>query len=130
MSKALVSDELGAIFAPLWPPERPKSQGGRRSTARTCRPLGGEATGKDPTNRGKLGTKRHIVVDHHGQLSDASSILHCGRFARVNLHVVRHAGMRQLSLGRHHAGSAIWPPPPSRPRRRPTLPAIGRGREY
>lgn len=27
---------------------------------------GGEATGKDPTNRGKLGTKRHLVVDRHG----------------------------------------------------------------
>jgi transposase len=29
-------------------------------------PAGGEATGKDPTNRGKLGTKRHIVVDSNG----------------------------------------------------------------
>jgi IS5 family transposase len=27
---------------------------------------GGGATGKDPTNRGKLGTKRHIVVDRQG----------------------------------------------------------------
>jgi IS5 family transposase len=27
---------------------------------------GGEQTGKDPTNRGKLGTKRHVVVDRHG----------------------------------------------------------------
>ena len=27
---------------------------------------GGEQTGKDPTNRGKLGTKRHIVVDRQG----------------------------------------------------------------
>jgi transposase len=27
---------------------------------------GGEATGKDPTNRGKLGTKRHVVVDRLG----------------------------------------------------------------
>ena len=26
----------------------------------------GEQTGKDPTYRGKLGTKRHIVVDRHG----------------------------------------------------------------
>ncbi len=31
-------------------------------------PGGGEATGKDPTNRGKLGTKRHIVVDSNGLL--------------------------------------------------------------
>jgi transposase len=29
-------------------------------------PGGGEQTGKDPTNRGKLGTKRHIVVDQAG----------------------------------------------------------------
>jgi transposase len=29
-------------------------------------PGGGEATGKDPTNRGKLGTKRHLVVDCYG----------------------------------------------------------------
>lgn len=29
-------------------------------------PGGGEQTGKDPTNRGKLGTKRHVVVDRHG----------------------------------------------------------------
>jgi transposase len=29
-------------------------------------PGGGEATGKDPTNRGKLGTKRHLVVDQMG----------------------------------------------------------------
>jgi IS5 family transposase len=27
---------------------------------------GGEQTGKDPTNRGKLGTKRHLVVDRAG----------------------------------------------------------------
>ncbi len=27
---------------------------------------GGEQTGKDPTNRGKLGTKRHVVVDRNG----------------------------------------------------------------
>lgn len=39
---------------------------GRHSTARVRRLPGGEATGKDPTNRGKLGTKRHIVVDRAG----------------------------------------------------------------
>ena len=26
-----------------------------------CPPLGGDATGPDPTNRGKLGTKRHVL---------------------------------------------------------------------
>lgn len=39
---------------------------GRRSIARACPLLGGEGTGKDPTNRGKLGTKRHLVVDRTG----------------------------------------------------------------
>ncbi|HEV8194943.1 MAG TPA: transposase [Ktedonobacterales bacterium] len=39
---------------------------GPHSRVRVCRPLGGEVTGKDPTNRGKLGTKRHIVVDRGG----------------------------------------------------------------
>jgi len=29
-------------------------------------PLGGEKTGKNPTDRGKLGTKRHILVDSRG----------------------------------------------------------------
>jgi transposase len=29
-------------------------------------PGGGEQTGKDPTNRGKLGTKHHVVVDRAG----------------------------------------------------------------
>ncbi len=37
-----------------------------RDSARVPAPAGGEATGKDPTNRGKLGTKRHVVVDRHG----------------------------------------------------------------
>src|SRR5262244_1368853 len=39
---------------------------GRHSTARVCRLRGGEATGKDPTNRGKMGSKRHIVMDRRG----------------------------------------------------------------
>jgi hypothetical protein len=40
---------------------------GHHSTARVCRlPWGGQQTGKDPTNRGKLGTKRHLVVDRTG----------------------------------------------------------------
>jgi putative transposase len=29
-------------------------------------PLGGTATGPDPTNRGKLGTKRHVLSDRRG----------------------------------------------------------------
>ena len=39
-----------------------------RSTAPACRPKGGEATGPNPTDRGKAGTKRHLVVDAHGTL--------------------------------------------------------------
>jgi transposase len=36
-------------------------------TARRCLPpLGGDATGPDPTNRGKLGTKRHVLSDRRG----------------------------------------------------------------
>jgi hypothetical protein len=37
-----------------------------RSLARVYPLQGSDQTGKDPTNRGKLGTKRHIVVDRHG----------------------------------------------------------------
>ena len=40
---------------------------GNRRTARLCLPpLGGSETGPDPTNRGKLGTKRHILSDRRG----------------------------------------------------------------
>jgi len=40
---------------------------GRAPTARRCLPpLGGDATGPDPTNRGKLGTKRHVLSDRRG----------------------------------------------------------------
>ena len=40
---------------------------GRPPTARRCLPpLGGAATGPDPTNRGKLGTKRHLLDDRRG----------------------------------------------------------------
>jgi putative transposase len=33
---------------------------------RSLPPLGGAATGPDPTNRGKLGTKRHVLADRRG----------------------------------------------------------------
>ena len=40
---------------------------GSRPTARRCLPpLGGDETGPDPTNRGKLGTKRHVLSDRRG----------------------------------------------------------------
>jgi putative transposase len=34
--------------------------------AMTKAPLGGEKTGKNPTDRGKVGTKRSLLVDEHG----------------------------------------------------------------
>ena len=40
---------------------------GRPPIARRCLPpRGGAATGPDPTNRGKLGTKRHVLDDRRG----------------------------------------------------------------
>ena len=35
-------------------------------SATVAAPCGGQDTGPDPTNRGKLGCKRHVVVDGHG----------------------------------------------------------------
>lgn len=35
-------------------------------SATTKAPLGGEATGKSPVDRGKLGTKRHLLTDQRG----------------------------------------------------------------
>src|SRR5215207_8745601 len=35
-------------------------------SATTKAPLGGEATGKSPVDRGKLGTKRHVPTDQRG----------------------------------------------------------------
>jgi len=47
----------------------------RASLASTSAPaLGGEQTGRDPTKRGKVGTKRHVVVVRHG-LPLAATIL-------------------------------------------------------
>ena len=40
--------------------------GSRPTVRRSLPPLGGAATGPDPTNRGKLGTKRHVLDDRRG----------------------------------------------------------------
>jgi putative transposase len=40
--------------------------GSRPTVRRSLPPLGGDATGPDPTNRGKLGTKRHVLDDRRG----------------------------------------------------------------
>jgi len=48
-------------------PSRGSAGTGSRRTARRCLPpLGGDATGPDPTNRGKRGTKRHVLTDRRG----------------------------------------------------------------
>ncbi len=39
---------------------------GRAGLRRGAGPGGGQETGKNPTDRGKQGTKRHLVVDAHG----------------------------------------------------------------
>ncbi len=44
-----------------------KSIGGARaSTLQACPAPGGQETGPNPTDRGKLGSKRHIIVDTQG----------------------------------------------------------------
>jgi putative transposase len=40
--------------------------GSRPTVRRSLPPLGGDATGPDPTNRGKRGTKRHVLTDRRG----------------------------------------------------------------
>ena len=48
-------------------PSRASAGTGNRPTVRRyLPPLGGDETGPDPTNRGKLGTKRHVVSDRRG----------------------------------------------------------------
>jgi transposase len=39
---------------------------GRPWTRRAFRPIGGEKTGKNPTDRGKPGSKRHLMVEQRG----------------------------------------------------------------
>ena len=43
-----------------------RTGGGRRSTARAVQPKSGRGDGPNPTERGKPGTKRHLVVDARG----------------------------------------------------------------
>ena len=63
-------------------------------------PLGGTATGPDPTNRGKLGTKRHVLSDRRG----------------APLGVVLSAANRtDMKLAEATLDSIIVPRPPPRP---------------
>ena len=44
----------------------PWIEAGRRSTAPACLRTGGAEVGPNPTDRGKLGAKRHLVIDAQG----------------------------------------------------------------
>jgi putative transposase len=48
------------------PPTILAGTGKRPTVRRFLPPLGGDVTGPDPTNRGKLGTKRHVLADRRG----------------------------------------------------------------
>jgi transposase len=91
MAKTLIPDELWSVIATHLPVHQPSPKGGRprigdRETLlcrlreydqvewdRVCidaasvpSPRGGEHTGPNPTDRGKLGCKHHILVDQRG----------------------------------------------------------------
>src|SRR6476469_3056018 len=52
-------DRLGARFRIDW-------SRAALDSASVPAPAGGEQTGRNPTDRGKLGTKHHLIVDRHG----------------------------------------------------------------
>jgi IS5 family transposase len=83
-------DRLGAGFAGL----------GERA-----RPRGGEKTGPNPTDKGKSGSKRHLVVDRNG----------------VPLAAIHTAANVHDSKALEELVDAIWPicKPRGRPRKRP-----------
>src|SRR5215211_5554699 len=53
-------------YTPTMRPTRLAGTGRPPTVRRYLPPLGGDATGPDPTNRGKLGTKRHVLADRRG----------------------------------------------------------------
>jgi putative transposase len=65
---------VGGTWARLWADQLARHDGEQgigwdwqsADGATVPSPLGGHATGPDPTNRGKLGTKRHIPSDRRG----------------------------------------------------------------
>jgi transposase len=91
---------------------------GRHSTVK-CAGSRGEQTGKDPTNRGKLGTRRHIVVDQQGAPSAVTisgSNVHDSRMLEETVDAVL-----PLRLPYHRRG---------RPRRRPVKLHTDKGYDY
>src|SRR5258707_8444314 len=92
---------------------------GRRWIAPACQPLGGAATGKDPTNRGKLGTKRHVVVDRNGvplAVRISGSNVHDSKMLEETVDAIP-----PLRLPRHGRG---------RPRKRPVKLHADKGYDY
>ncbi len=82
-------------------------------------PGGGEATGKDPTNRGKLGTKRHLVVDRQGlplAVSISGSNVHDSKMLEAAMDAIP-----PLRLPRKRRG---------RPRKRPRKLHADKGYDY
>jgi IS5 family transposase len=80
---------------------------------------GGEQTGKDPTNRGKLGTKRHIVVDRKGlplAMTISGSNVHDSRMLEEAVDAIA-----PLRLPAKRRG---------RPRKRPTKLHADKGYDY
>src|SRR5262249_10209 len=80
---------------------------------------GGEQTGKDPTNRGKLGTQRHVVVDRHGvplavTLSGAN--VHHSKLLQQTVHAISAPRLPYQRRGR--------------PRKRPTKLHADKGYDY
>jgi IS5 family transposase len=84
-----------------------------------CQHLGGELTGKDPTNRGKLGTKRHLVVDRTGiplAVTISGANVHDSRMLEASIDAI--PALRQPQRRR------------GRPRQRPTKLHADRGYDY
>jgi IS5 family transposase len=84
-----------------------------------CQHLGGEQTGKDPTNRGKLGTKRHIIVDRNGlplAATISGSNVHDSQLLEATVDAIP-------SLRLPHQR-------PGRPRKRPTKLHADKGYDY
>jgi hypothetical protein len=82
-------------------------------------PGGGEQTGKDPTNRGKLGANRHLVVNRHSILlavSISASYVHDSRMLEESVDAIP-----PLRLAHQHRG---------RPRKRPKKLRADKGYDY
>ncbi len=85
---------------------RTRSTGsGRLWTRRACPPPGGQKTGPNPTDKGKSGSKRHVVVDRNG----------------IPLAVIHTAANVHDSKALEEAVDAVSPirKPLGRPRKRP-----------